>query len=259
MPRDIVSPKLFRRIISHRMVEPMSEHSVRNAISRIHKENPGITMNAAASVFADSKGFGVYGFLSPDDKLSLQHRRLMPPSEPPSNGQHARKGTVRDVKVDFESAFTSDANANAKVYPHIYILENTLRTVILKEFEGQPDWWKDRSIVKEEIQEYAGRIREAEKKYPWMKERGDHPVYYVGLLELFRIIERNWKPHFEQVFKDFDQLRAWMKESVPIRNYVAHSISTRPLERDLIEKNADYICRLAANWLKAKDAAIKHP
>lgn len=250
MSRDVVSPKLFEKVVSHRLVREMNKQSVRNAISRIHKENPGITMNAAASIFADNKGFGVYGYLSSQDKQSLQHRKSTPAPEPSSNGPRARKVVVQDAKVDFESAFTSEANANAKAYPHIYILENALRSAILKEFERDTDWWKNRSIVKREIQEYAERIREAEKKYPWMKERGSHPIYYVGLFELFKIIEKNWKPHFEQVFNDFDQLRAWIKESVPIRNYVAHNISTRPQERELIKKNTDYICRLIEKWEK---------
>ena len=83
-----------------------------------------------------------------------------------------------------------------------------------------------------------------------MKDRGDHPIYYVGLFELFKIIERNWKDHFDKVFKDLQQLQAWIKESVPIRNLVAHNIRTRDQERQLIKKNTDYICRIVEKWKK---------
>lgn len=250
MARDVVSKTIFEKIVSNAKVKSMNPQSVRNAISKIHEANHGITMNAAAYLFAKRKGFGIYGYLSPDDKLSLQYLKTQTPSDPNSVTTRRRTVTVRDVKADFESPFIGEANDNAKTYPYIYILENTLRSVILEKFESKPDWWKDRAIVRQDIQDYAVRIREAEKKYPWMKERGDHPIYYVGLPELFKIIESHWKSHFEEVFVDLEQLRAWMKESVPIRHYVAHNIRTRLQERDLIKKNTDYICTLVEKWQK---------
>lgn len=248
MSRDVISRKLFKKIVDHPRVKPMREQSVRDAISTIHKQNPGITMNAAAHLFAERKDFGVYRYLSHDDKLSLQHRRTPTPEEPKSVKPRARTVKVKEVKADFASPFISGANDNAKAYPYVYILENTLRDVIFEKFGKGSEWWNDPTIVKKDIQEYATRIREAETKYPWMKERGDHPMWYVGLLELFKIIEKHWKPHFREVFIDLEQLRAWIKESVPIRNVIAHNIITRNQERDLIEKNTDYICRLVEKW-----------
>src|SRR5213593_3093341 len=113
MVRDVVSRKMFEKIVANPRVKPMREQSVRAAISNIHKRNPGITMNAAASVFAEGKGFGVYGYLSPTDKQSLQQLKTSSPREPNSVGPRPRAITVRDVKVDFESPFTSGANGNA--------------------------------------------------------------------------------------------------------------------------------------------------
>src|SRR2546422_6392189 len=165
MARDVVSRKMFDKIVGNRLVKPMREQSVREAISNIHQKNHGITMNAAAYVFAKSKGFGMYGYLSPDDKLSLQYLKAASPPESNAAKPRARAVAVKDIKADFESPFIGSANANAKAYPYIYILENTLRQTILERFEGKPDWWKDQAIVKKEIQEYAARIQEAEKKY----------------------------------------------------------------------------------------------
>ena len=116
--------------------------------------------------------------------------------------------------------------------------------MILKEFGSGQEWWIDGTTVSTDIQEYAEKIRQAEQKYPWIMDRGNHPINYVGLLELFKIIEKNWKGHFSKVLKDLEQLRAWIKESVPIRNLVAHNIKTREQERQVIRKNTDYICRI---------------
>ena len=226
----------------------MKPESVRTAIHRIHKKNPGITMNAAAYRFAERKGFSVFRHLSQDDKLSLQHLKSATNTEAIPGKRRARAREVKEFKPDFETLFSKEANENANIYPHIYILENTLRSVIFEKLGNRTDWWVNKKVVYEEIQTYAERIKEAEQKYPWMKDRGGHPLYYVGLLELFKIIEKNWNSHFREVFRDLEQLRAWIKESVPIRNYVAHNVKTRDQERHLIKKNTDYICRLVERW-----------
>jgi hypothetical protein len=252
MARDVVSRKLFEKIISSPKLESKNPQSVRNAISTIHEDNPGITMNAAAYLFAKQKGFGVYGSLSSEDKTSLQYLKSDKRSREKPTERQRRIGKVKEVEPDFVTCFAKDAYDNANIYPQIYILENTLREVIFEKFGKGVDWWNDTKTVKKDIQDYAMRIKEAEKKYPWMKERGDHPIWYVGLLELFQIIDKNWKPHFHEVFKDLDQLRAWIKESVPIRNYVAHNVKTRDQERQTMKKNTDYICRLVEKWRKEK-------
>lgn len=253
MPRDVLDQRIFRKITLSPKIGKMDQQSVRNAVSKIHIDNHGLTMNAAAAEFAKLKGIKVNRYLNADDRFSFQY--LKHPQDTntiPVQGGMKKTIKVTDIKPDFESEFTSEANDNANIYPHIFILENTLRNVIFEKFGKGLEWWNEPKVVKKDIQDYAARIKEAEKKYPWMKERGDHPIWYVGLLELFQIIDKNWKPHFEQVFKDLDQLRAMIKESVPIRNYVAHNVKTRPMERQLIKKNTDYICRLVEKWHKAK-------
>jgi hypothetical protein len=81
-----------------------------------------------------------------------------------------------------------------------------------------------------------------------MSEPANHPLFYVGLYELFRIIELSWKTSFRDVYKDLETLRTWMKESVPIRNYVAHNVKIRMQERQNIRIKTDYVCRLIEKW-----------
>jgi len=251
MSRDKIDKKILDKILSSQKIKGMRLQSVRNAVSKIRKNNQGITMNAAASEFAKRKGFSVYRYLSDSDKSSLQHLKISSNTyqEPKNTVKRQRK--VTEPKFDFETPFISDAYNNAKVYPYIYVLENSLRKVIFDHFGKGRDWWQNTKIVPKPIQEYAEKIKESEKKYPWVKSRGDHPIYFVGLFELFKIIETNWQ-NFKRIFNnDLEQLRSWIKESVPIRNLIAHNVPTRNKERIRIETNTDYICRMIEKSGKA--------
>jgi hypothetical protein len=249
MTRDVLSPKIFEKIVKDPRVRRMNTGSVRNAVSEFHKRNPGISMNAAAYLFGRSKGFSVYKSLTPEDKKSLQFVKSN--SEPATSAN--RKVTPRrpDIRPDFDSPFVSDANDNAEAYLYIYLLENGLRQTILDKFGTDPGWWNDVKRVPPDIQTYASRILDAEKKFPWIKKRADHPLYYVGLYELFRIIEQSWQS-FRAIFSDLESLRTWMKEIVPIRNYVAHNIRTRPQERQNVKIRTDYVCRLIEKYNLSK-------
>jgi hypothetical protein len=249
MARDVVAPRIYGIILSNPRVKSKYRHeqSVKNAISQIHKQNYGVTMNASAYEFARRNGFSIWRSLKQEDKLSLRYLKSGGAEEEPAS-KGAGKMRMKDARPDFETPFIKEANDNARVYPYIYVLENSLRSAILERFGNGLDWWNNKRIVSDDVRDYAARIQQAERKYPWLKQRGSHPVYYVGLFELFRIIERNWKTHFDDVFPDLEQLRAWIKESVPIRNLVAHSVRTRLMERQNIVRNADYVCRLVERW-----------
>lgn len=250
MPRDKIRHEIIQKIKNHPKIQGMQLQSIRNAISDIHKENPGITMNAAAHEFARKKGFSVWRDLKLEDKESLQFiKKSIVTTFPTGKRRIQRK--IKKPSNDLESPFISEAYSNADAYPHVYILENSLRTVIFDEFGRGKEWWEDQKIVPKGIQDYAKTIQEKEKKYPWIKNRGDHPIYYVGLLELFKIIESNWQ-RFKKTFNnDLEHLRSWMKESVPIRHLIAHNIKIRKNEKNRIQQNTEYICRLIKNSKKS--------
>jgi hypothetical protein len=214
------------------------------SISRIHQQNPGITMNAAAYLFARKNGIGIFGSLRPEDKLSLTYQKM-----PQVSPEATQKGPIRQKQPipELDSPFTAEAVRNASAYPYIYVSENALREVILSKFGTGKAWWSDESKVPREIQDYAARINRAESKYPWSPLRGNHPIYYVGLSELFSIIERNWAT-FKDVFKDLEQLRAWTKECTPIRNLIAHNIPITNIDMTNLKIKAIYLLRTIKRW-----------
>lgn len=244
MPRDKISPKIWEKITSNPKIKVKyrNEQSIRNAISDIHKKNHGVTMNGAAYEFAKDS-VSVYRYLDDKDKQSLQHLRAL---EVKSNGGTQKKQRIKtkEVTLSFGQKYIKEANENASIYPLVYVLENSLRNLILEKFKDEKDWWNNRKFVKDEIRDYAKKIQEAEKRHKWLgKGRGDHPIYYIGLDHLFKIIERNFNPYFKDIF-DLGNLRTWINESVPIRNLVAHNIRTQKEERENIKIRAKYICNL---------------
>jgi hypothetical protein len=236
-----LSEKLLSRIISNPNVKA-SEPAVRNAVSTIRRKNPGVTLNAAAFIYAERKGFKVWKQLDPEDRLSLQHRK--------DTGAQ-RQGVLRSrkpkqVTPTYGADFHADANTNANIYPYLYILENSLRSLILDVFKNESHWWNNPMFVKKEVQDYATRIEEAERKYPWVKKRAGHAIYYVGLSELYGIITRNW-PRFQKIFLDQGNLRTWFNELVPVRNLVAHNVNTTATERKNVELRTSFICTAIEN------------
>jgi hypothetical protein len=79
-----------------------------------------------------------------------------------------------------------------KVYPLIYIFENSVRDLIERVVSASfgPKWWD--TAVPKGPRETAQRHLDAEKKDPWHSKRGRRPVDYVFLNELWAIIKHHW-------------------------------------------------------------------
>jgi hypothetical protein len=235
-----LSEKLLSRIIDHPNVNA-SEQAVRNAISTIRRKNPGVTLNAAAFIYAEKKGFKVWKQLDAEDRLSLQYRKDFPLAPSATRVSRPKK-----VLPSYGTEFHKDANANAGIYPYLYILENVLRKAILDEFKTTAGWWTNTTYVKKEIQDYASYIQNQERRFPWVQKRGGHPIFYVGLNELYRIITKNWS-RFRPIFVDQGNLKTWFDELVPVRNLVAHNVKTSAEERANVKNRTGFICNTVEN------------
>jgi hypothetical protein len=242
MPSNRLDPDLLERLAKHPKVRgKVSKAAIRSRLSEIRRDNPGVTLNAAAHVFAQRKGLSLFRNLEDEDKLSLRNMRTSVPQGEAKKREQKTK--YHETYPSFGTEFVDDANKNASVYPFVYLLENSMRDIILRYFQDKPSWWNNPQFVHTDIQDYAAKIQQAEKKHAWLPNRGNHPIHYVGLDELYKIVERNWQM-FKGVFRDQGNLRTWMNESVPIRNLIAHNIPVQAQERTNIEIRAKYICTL---------------
>lgn len=241
---------LFQRIAKHPKISSKfaNDQVVRVLISKIGQENPGITLNAAAYLFAKKHGVSVFRQLSGGDKTSLNHAKQSTTSSSSSKTRKTSQIKSKNIigNSSYDPKLVKEANANTEIYPYVYILENSLRNLILDKFCTLKNWWTDKRIVKQDIQDYAKNIENAEKKHKWVGKRGDHPIYYVGLEHLYKIIEMNFNPYFKDIF-DINNLRTWINECVSIRNLVAHNVRTQKSERDNIKIRTKYICNSIKN------------
>jgi hypothetical protein len=65
---------IFQKIISHPKIKgKISIQAVRNSISEIRRNNPGITLKAAAVEFAKRRGFKLFRYLDDNNLKSLQY------------------------------------------------------------------------------------------------------------------------------------------------------------------------------------------
>jgi len=233
--------KLFDFLKNHQKIG-VTPQSIRNEISTIRRKSPSLTMNAAAKVFADKRGISVMKYLDEDDRKSLIY--LSEGEIPKKAVTKKKKINVKTISPKYGKDFINDANQNASGYPYIYILENSFRKLILDVFGNGTVWWNNNIVVPKKVQEYAVHIQDAEKKHDWLPKRGNHPIYYIGLNELCKIIEKNYPNHFKKIFTDKGNLRTWVNECIPIRNLLAHNVRIRDKELKNLEIRTEYICTL---------------
>ena len=241
MPRKGLNKKILEKLLSNSKVKA-SEPVVRNKLSKIRRNNVGVTLNAAGQIYAESKGFSLMTYLDDVDRTSLQYKKSDNASKETKTGSKKIR-VPKGINTNFGTGFENEANDNAKIYPYVYVLENSLRKIIMHKFKDKTNWWKEKKIVHPDIQKSAIKIQQAESNYIWMPSRGNHPIYYVGLWELFKIIETNWKD-FKNIFKNLEDLRTWMKEMVSIRHLVAHNVKARKVDFDNAKIRTTHICTM---------------
>lgn len=244
MARDKINEVVLNKILNHKIIKnkKIKKQSIRDGASKIKKDNHGVTSSAAAYEWVrKNHGISVYRYLSKDDVNSLQYLKDSSPS--PKKNQSNRKIKAKKAIIPYGQNYITNGNQNADIYPYVYVLENSLRDLILKKFQDDKNWWINTKIVKQDIQKYAQTIMNAEKKHRWLDARGDHPIYYVGLEHLLKIIEMSYNPHFKNIF-ELTKLKTWIEECVPIRNLLAHNIRTSKEEQENIKIRAKYICTL---------------
>jgi hypothetical protein len=121
----------------------------------------------------------------------------------------------------------------ARVYPLLYVLENSIRELInrvMREAHGD-DWW-DTQLTKGKLknvgQKASDRMR-TEKKHTWHQRRGAHPIDYVDMLDLESLILSKQSLFIPQIIPDRLWFEQFMRELYPSRNVVCHM---NPLDSD---------------------------
>lgn len=216
--------EIFEKIKSNPKVT-ISEQAIRNAITKIRKDNPGVTLKAAAHIFSNSRGFSVYRNLDKDDVNSLKNY------ETRGKIKIITKSSIKKIVHRIENIETnllpSNLSENAtkmarEVYPLIYVLENLLRNFISSKLSKKHgnDWWNKKvsSGIKREVD---GRKR-SEGKNRWHSKRGEHDIFYTDFGDLKNIIINNWQD-FRDIFPRVEWVSNKLDEIEMSRNIIAHN------------------------------------
>ena len=119
----------------------------------------------------------------------------------------------------------------ARVYPLLFILENSIRELIsLRLSKKGSDWWGN--FVPSKVKKSVERTKKKEKRYPYRHKRGNHPLSFANFSDLQDIILAN-RAEFHDVIIDFDWFAVRMDEIYMVRNNVAHCV---PLSADDITR-----------------------
>ncbi len=125
----------------------------------------------------------------------------------------------------------NEASEMAKIYPIIYVFENSIRYVIIRVLsKGGVDWWT--TSVQNDIQKKATDRINQELKRKWHGKRGAHPIFYVDIEDLSRIISKNWSV-FKTLLNDLEWVKVCINSIKISRNVIAHN---NPLSRDDIKR-----------------------
>jgi Swt1-like HEPN len=126
-------------------------------------------------------------------------------------------GTIPAVKPQH----ASEAKVMAeKVYPTVYIFENSVRDLIERALQAQfgANWWT--TAIPGRSRRPPRKHKADEKSDPWHGRRGTREIDYVFLVDLWAIIKHQWK-HFKALFPN----QAWVETL--ITNDM--NVSRRPL------------------------------
>ena len=133
-----------------------------------------------------------------------------------------------------EKIIVEAKNMAEKVYPLLYLFENSVREMIIRVMRHAygNNWWDADMKVSKDIKDKVKDRLANEANNPWHGRRGAHPIYYTDLEHLGQIVKNNW-PLFKQVLPSQEWFSQRIKEISQSRNPVAHM---NPLAKEDIER-----------------------
>ena len=249
----------------------VTKQALHNRVTQRKKRMPMSTQDAVCLI-AHEVGIKIDRHLQPDDLARI--RSLISSAtgnghqQQPSSSHRVATDGPRPVEVRFPGNFhlgdpllskdkIEEALEMARVYPLLYVLENSIREVIKRVMQAKhgTDWWNTQltSGKANTVRLTAvGRQQKEETKHAWHQRRGSHPIDYVDLDDLLTIIQAKQTDFVPSVFHDLTWFPNFMTELSPSRNVVCHM-------NPLSDLNARDIRNKLERWqqlVKTRKAAI---
>lgn len=120
-----------------------------------------------------------------------------------------------------------EAVAMSEAYPVLYVLENSIRTVVKGVMDAKfgPSWWdtelNSSAEAKDMKRRVEGRLKK-EQQQSWHQRRGSHKIDYIDLGDLLVIAQSKRDVFFPVVLSDEKWFEALVSETSPSRNTLCH-------------------------------------
>jgi hypothetical protein len=241
----------------------VTKQALSQRVQKLKKETP-MTTEEATYVIAHWEGLKLDKYL--DNETINKIRQIMPHktnSITPEKKRRIRQqnteiiisisGTFKGTDPLLENTIINQANEMAKVYPFLYILENSIRQFIclIMEKECGPNWW-DTDVSKNLKCKVEKRMSD-ENTNSWHQRRGSRFIDYLDLNELPNIMDRIVNKITPKLLPSPGWLRTLIDEIYVSRCVLCHM---NPLEKDSIRS----VKLRFTHWqkqIKAKISQIK--
>lgn len=126
----------------------------------------------------------------------------------------------------------NEAAEMAKIYPRLYVLENSIRELIKLAMESLygKDWWDSQAPPK--LREKVNIRMSDDEKDSWHQRRGSHPLDYLDMVELPRFVSKIQQFLVPAIIPSFEWLKQLVEEVYKSRCVVCHM---NPLEENNIK------------------------
>lgn len=210
----------------------------------------------AAYILAADNDIDITKYLKPEELVQVREARLtktIQVTHSQSRTSKVEKRVIVKLDKDFEiscpnvpESILKDARKMQKVYPYFYVFENSIRYFIMHTLENKygKDWWSKR--VNHTIRNKAVQRRSKEGRNRWHGKRGNHPIFYVNIDHLRKVITSNFddfKDRLPDVSRPIEWLTNRIEEIELSRNIIAHH---NPLSNDDIARVKMYF----KEWVK---------
>ena len=234
----------------------VSRQALHQRVQRRKREMVMSTQDATC-VIAHELGMHVDRYIPADDLARVRglirdagHGGELAPSPVARAQPRTESRGERRLELKFPSEFRltdpilpasklREAVQMARVYPLLYVLENSIREVIKRVMVTKygPDWWDTQLAsgrVKGVREAADGRRTQEKTRNSWHQRRGADPIDYTDLGQLLTIIQAKQADFIPAVIPDLAWFEQFMRELEPSRNVVCHMNPLSDLnERDV--------------------------
>jgi hypothetical protein len=204
----------------------ISRQALSQRAARIKKKYGPMTTEEAIYVIAHTEGIDLSKFLQ---LPTIDRVRSLVPKENQPNKllthpqQRVKTQQNESYPLVTKTQVRQANNLGNDVYPKLFILENSIRSLIVKCLEPlDKNWWNIDVPLK--VRDNVSRTMNNEKRYPYRKARGNHPISYANFADLNTIIQAN-QSIFQKIIIRFDWFSFRMDEVYMARNNLAHCVS----------------------------------